>query len=231
MLSLLLLLQDPIWVTPTVSELGLIVLSYLLGAIPFGLVLARVVKGVDLREVGSGNIGATNAMRVMGKPLGLLVFLLDAAKGALVILFLVPLVARPEAEIQTAVGAGIAAVLGHCFPVFLSFRGGKGVATGCGALATFNPWIFVAGGLVWIVVLAVFRWVALASICMGLAFPVAAWLLGAEPLVIVGAGLLSVLILARHRSNMERMLAGTEPKAFTKQHAVSTSGTQGDRQR
>ena len=208
----------PVWIAPTAGEWGVVLASYLIGCVPFGWLLAKSLKGVDLRTVGSGNVGATNAMRVLGRPLGILVFFLDAAKGALAILWLVPLVARTEAEALVGVMAGTAAVLGHCYSIFLGFGGGKGVATGCGALATFDPWIFAIGGLVWLAVLAATRWVALASIAMGLAFPIAAWwrLGDHAPVVAMGAALLALLILVRHRSNMARMLAGTEPRVFQK---------------
>ncbi len=220
--------SDPLAIAPTLAEVAVVAASYLLGSIPFGFVLSKLLKGVDLRSIGSGNIGATNAMRVLGKPLGVLVFLLDAAKGAAAILVLVPLVARPEAATQTAVLCGTAAVLGHCFSVFLGFSGGKGVATGLGALLTFDPLVVVGGVLVWLVVLATTRWVALASVAMGLAFPVLAWwrLAATRPAVVVAAGLLGVLILVRHRSNMGRMLAGTEPKVFTR-HADAAAAPSG----
>lgn len=204
----------------TSAEWGLVAASYVIGSIPFGFVLARLLKGVDLRTIGSGNIGATNAMRVLGRPLGLIVFFLDAAKGGLVILLAVPRF-ESAAPGWLAVLCGAAAVVGHCWSIFLRLKGGKGVATGAGALAAIDPWIFLLAGLVWVVVLALSRMVALASIALGLAFPVVAWLRVEEGRAAVtsGAVALAILILVRHRSNMVRMKAGTEPRVFQRRAA------------
>ena len=206
--------------------------SYLLGAVPFGLVLVRLFTGQDLRALGSGNIGATNAMRAAGKPVGITAFLLDAAKGWAPVALIAPLAwfavdAGVESGLEPVSGSGFsltaawvavlcgaAAVLGHCFPVYLGFKGGKGVATGCGALIGLDWRLFPIGGAVWLVTLLLSRYVGLSSIAMGLTFPLAAWILGAAPSTVLGAGLLTLLILIRHRSNMGRMLAGTEPKVF-----------------
>lgn len=203
------------------SDALAVLLSYLLGAVPFGLLLARALKGVDLRQIGSGNIGATNAMRVLGRPLGILVFFLDAGKGAAALwVFARLLGSGSEPTTLLRVACGAAAVTGHCWSVWLRFHGGKGVATGCGALAAIDPVIFLVGGAVWLGVLAAFRMVALASIAMGLAFPLVAWWrAGDRPAVVAGALLLAVLILVRHRSNMARMLAGTEPRVFRGERA------------
>jgi len=192
--------------------------SYLLGSIPWGLVLTRWFKGIDLRQVGSGNIGATNAMRAAGKPVGLLVFALDLLKGWAAVALLAGSFAGEGRLSVLAMTCGAASVLGHCFPVWLRFRGGKGVATGCGALIAVDPLIWVIGGAAWLLVLAVSRYVGLASIAMGLAFPVAAWFRTGDASVwpTVGAALLALLILVRHRSNMRRMLVGEEPKVFHK---------------
>jgi glycerol-3-phosphate acyltransferase PlsY len=194
-----------------------IALAYLVGSIPFGLVLVRLVKGIDIRSVGSGNIGATNAARAGGRGLGLAVFLCDFAKGWLAPAVLAAQLGRPGDD-RLAVACGAAAVLGHCFPVYLRFQGGKGVATGCGALVALDWRIFLAGGAVWMATAAATRFAGLASILMGVAFPVAAWWLAGDerPELTWGAGLLTVLILLRHRSNISRMLAGTEPRMGAK---------------
>ena len=195
----------PVW--------GATLVSYLLGAVPFGLLMARSLKGVDLRTVGSGNIGATNAMRVLGKPLGLLAFVLDLAKGFVPVLLLAPWAAGPEDEALARLLCGGAAVLGHCFPVYLRFKRGKGVATGCGAIVAVEPLVFLAGGLAWLVTVATTRFVGLASIVMGCTFPAAAaWLHPADGPFIFGCGLLALLILVRHRANVGRMLRGEEPR-------------------
>jgi glycerol-3-phosphate acyltransferase PlsY len=205
-----------------------ILAAYLLGAVPFGLLLVRFLTGLDLRQVGSGNIGATNAARAAGHTAGLVVFALDCAKGAVAVRLFAPLALGQAAWIPSLqagrelallqVACGGAAVLGHCFPVYLRFRGGKGVATGCGALAAIDPWIVLAGGGVWLLGLLATRYVSLASLLMGLAFPLAAWFRGAPQKVAytLGAALLAALIWIRHRSNISRILAGSEPKAFRK---------------
>ena len=209
---------------PHGSEWIAVALAYLLGAVPCGWLLARVVKGVDIRTVGSGNIGATNAMRVLGKPLGIVAFLGDFAKGAVpVAVFADAFAAGPlegGAGAWLPVYCGALAVAGHVWPIYLGFQGGKAVATGCGAIVGIDPLIFVIAGLVWLGVLATTRFVGLASMAMGVAFPVAAWWrsegqpYGTE--VVLGTSALALLILVRHRSNLVRMVAGQEPRIGAK---------------
>lgn len=195
-----------------------LLLSYLLGAVPFGFVLVRLIKGEDLRKHGSGNIGATNAMRVLGKPLGVFAFLLDFGKGYVPVALIAPALTPTEGIDPSwlAVGCGATAVIGHVFPIYLRFRGGKAVATGCGAIVGVDPLVFLAAGLAWVVTLATTRFVGLASIVMGLAFPlVAALRMGGRPYgieFVLGTGALAALILLRHRSNLKRMIDGTEPR-------------------
>jgi len=194
------------------------VLSYLLGALPIGFLLAKYLKGIDLRQVGSGNIGATNTMRALGRGWGLVAFLFDFGKGWLPVFVLAPLAASPEAgwwlgEPILRLACGTAAVLGHCFPLYLRFRGGKGVATGCGAIVAVDPLVFLGGGVVWLVTLVLTRFVGLASIVMGVAFPVLAWLRRPDDKpFLIGCLLLMLLIFLRHRNNIGRMLAGKEPR-------------------
>ena len=207
-------LQEPSLSIPLWGALGI---SYLLGATPFGFVFARM-KGVDLREVGSGNIGATNTIRAIGKAWGLTAFFLDFAKGLVPVLWIAPLVARSGAgdlDLRTIqVLCATAAVLGHCFPVYLGFRGGKGVATACGAIVGVDPIVFLGAGAVWLAVMLTLRFVGLASILMGVAFPVlAAWRHPGDRPFWIGAALLTVLIVVRHRANIGRMIAGTEPRS------------------
>lgn len=207
-----------------------IVVAYLLGAIPFGLLLGWL-KGVDVRKVGSGNIGATNAMRAMGRPWGLAVFALDFLKGFVPVL-LAPHLGGFDAHdaefLQVLVGT--AAVLGHCYPIYLRFQGGKGVATGCGAIVAIEPRVFVAGGAVWLLTRLMSGYAGLSSILMGITFPIAAYVLGRvlgwpeRHALLVGAVLLMLLIVVRHRSNIQRMLQGTEPNARHKKHAAGRHG-------
>lgn len=203
---------------PTANEFGVLLLSYLLGAVPFGWLMTRVIKGTDLRTIGSGNIGSTNAMRALGKPLGVLAFLLDFAKGYVpVAVFAAWATADPERLPLVRVLCGTAAVCGHVWPVYLRFRGGKAVATGCGGIVAIDPMIFVISGLAWVSTLAVTRYVGLASMVMGVAFPIFAYArmgaargYGIE--LVVATGALALLILWRHRANIGRMLAGTESR-------------------
>jgi len=192
--------------------------AYLIGAVPFGLLIAKRVSGIDLREFGSGNIGTSNAVRAMGRRWGFVVFLLDFLKGFLPVVACYGLVGEHSETLDLLqVLTGTAAVLGHCYPVYLGFRGGKGVATGCGAIVAINVWVFVSGGVVWLVTRFTTRYAGLASIMMGITFPIATWVIDRilglhRPELLVGSLLLTILILVRHRSNMKRMLKGTEPR-------------------
>lgn len=194
-----------------------LLLSYLLGAVPFGFLLVRVFKGIDLRAVGSGNIGATNTMRVLGRPLGVIAFLMDLGKGFVPVALIAPWLAGETVDPGwLGVSCGAAAVCGHVWPVYLRFRGGKGVATGFGALLAIDPWIILLAGIGWLAVIVTTRFVGLASVVMGLLFPVVAYIRrGSEEYgeeVILASLALTILILLRHRSNLERMIAGTEPR-------------------
>ena len=212
-------------------EWGLLLGSYLLGAIPFGLLLGFVVKGVDIRDVGSGNIGATNVGRALGRPFALLAFLLDFLKGYAPAWAALVLVEPARAQ-AIAVLCGGAAVCGHVWPIYLAFRGGKGVATGTGALVAIDPILFVCGGVVWLVTLALTRFVGFSSMMMGIAFFASAWWRSAHGYygraVVVGAALLAALVCVRHRGNMARMLAGTEPR-FGKKPPRESAASRGER--
>jgi len=208
--------------TPLLPISLALIASYLLGAIPFGWILVRLLRGEDLRQHGSGNIGATNAGRLLGRGGAGFVFLLDFSKGLVPVLLFAPLAGGAihcarfmPAHHLLPVLCGAAAVLGHAFPIYLGFKGGKAVATGAGALTGLDPVLFLVGGIAWLVTLAISRMVSFASIVMGVAFPVAAMVqmwrgcYGVE--VVVGAWALGALILLRHRANLSRILAGTEP--------------------
>lgn len=190
------------------TTLALIV-SYLLGSVPFALVAARL-KGVDLRRHGSGNLGATNAIRVLGPALGIPVLLADIAKGFLAVAA-IPVVLGAEASLAPLL-CGVAAVTGHVWPVFLRFRGGKGVAAAAGAFFALAPRGVGIALTVFVVVLLVSRFVSLSSILAALALPFALWGTGAPPPVLMTGVALAVLVVARHRSNVGRILAGTESR-------------------
>lgn len=180
------------------------VLGYLLGSVPFGLVLTRAV-GIDLRAIGSGNIGATNVLRTGRKGLALATLLLDSGKGAIAALLALALAGSTEATIA----AGFFAVLGHNFPVWLKFQGGKGVATTLGVLvATAWPVGLAACGT-WLAVAALFRYSSLAALLALAASPAYAWVL-ATPLHAVMAAALAVLAFVRHKDNIRRLLNGSE---------------------
>lgn len=203
-------------VVPSGSEWIAVLISYLLGAVPFGWLMAKVLRGVDLSQVGSGNIGATNASRALGKPLGVVAFVLDFAKGFVPAAVIGPRLAEASDPTTLAVWCGAFAAVGHCWPVYLRFRGGKAVATWCGAVVALDPVIFLVGGLVWLAVFFGPGFVGLASILMTAAFPVVAWwrqeASGLGTAVVWGTAAMAVLIAVRHRANISRMLAGTEPR-------------------
>ena len=182
--------------------------TYFLGAIPFGLLFAKWMTGKDPREHGSGNIGATNAMRTGGKKVGICTLLADVLKGVLPVALALAL-GLNEWEVGTV---ALTAFLGHIFPVYLTFKGGKGVATMFGVLLPWMPWVAVASFAIWFVAFKMTRYVSLASVLSGLALPLLAWLLCASlPAIIVGAVLGSIMTV-RHTANIQRLLAGTESK-------------------
>lgn len=196
-------------------------LGYVSGAVPFGYIAGRL-KGMDIRQHGSGNIGATNVIRVLGKGVGIPVFLLDMLKGWLPVFLAAGWLARQgrasEIVSSGAVLAGFGAVLGHMFTFWLGFKGGKGVATTAGVLLGVNPLAMLGGLVVWLGFFFSTRFVSLASIMSGVG--VAATMAGLMAFhgrwdfVMLGFGLLvMVLVIVRHRSNISRLLQGTEPRA------------------
>lgn len=179
-----------------------VVLGYLSGSVPFGVLLALGVAGEDVRTQGSGNIGATNVARVVGKKWGLVVLVLDASKGALPVL--ATLVRFPDHPWLQAV-AGLAAVLGHVFPVWLKFRGGKGVATSLGALAVLAPAAAGLGALAFVFVFAIFRLSSLGSLIGALVAVASMWAMRG-PRAHAGLGTVLLLLLVwTHRSNLARL--------------------------
>jgi len=191
------------------------VVAYLVGSIPSGLLLARL-KNVDVRTTGSGNIGATNVARSAGKTLGILTLLLDAAKGALPVLLADALdlfpAANPAFDQRATIAAALGAVTGHVFPVTLGFRGGKGVATALGALAALAPAALPLPLLAFLVGFGTTKQVSVGSICAALAAPFGAVVAGYPAAVSAAVAVVAALILFRHRENMARIRAGTEPR-------------------
>ncbi|MFL6531613.1 MAG: glycerol-3-phosphate 1-O-acyltransferase PlsY [Chthoniobacterales bacterium] len=199
-------------------------ISYFLGSIPWGLLVARC-KGVDIRKHGSGNIGATNVLRVVGKPWGITVFVLDALKGFVAVRIAIALtlqspVARGYVEFF-AILAAAACVVGHSFPVWLRFKGGKGVATSAGALFGIVPIAAVSIFCVWLIVFEITRYVSLASILAALALPIAVgvlvWLHLTHGFVLLYfCSAMTALVVWRHRSNISRLLSGREERFVKK---------------
>ncbi len=184
--------------------------AYLLGAIPFGLLFSRWLRGRDPREYGSGNIGATNAMRTGGKLVGLLTLAADVAKGALP----VALAAQMDGASSAWLAAvALSALLGHVFPVYLGFRGGKGVATMFGVLLPWMPWNALAAFALWLLVFFGTRYVAVASISAAWLLPVLLfWQHDGFSLEMGLTVAIASLVLLRHGSNIQRLLRGEEPK-------------------
>jgi len=198
------------------SRVLLLVGAYLLGSIPFSYLIVKARTGKDVRTLGSGNVGGTNVARAAGKAAGLLAALLDASKGAAAVLLARALDAPPA----VVGGAAFAAVLGHCLPVFLGFRGGKGGATAAGALVVLAPVAALLSALVLVLMVAWKRWVSLAGLTASAATPLLVLFLQRLEWAPAGAWLslttaaIAALILIRHRDNVRRLLAGTEPRTW-----------------
>lgn len=199
--------------------LAIPVAAYFLGSIPFGLILTKILGGVDVRKVGSGNIGATNVARAAGLSAGVLTLVLDVAKGAGAVL-LAEKLSHDSALWMMA--AAPAALLGHCFPVWLKFKGGKGVATAAGAFALLSPLACLAAIVLFLLVVIFWRYVSLGSVSAAAAMPLLIYFLWAPrhaPPLAVTFGTLGValLIVYKHRGNLQRLIDGVEPKfSFSK---------------
>jgi len=190
-------------------ELALVAAAYLLGSIPSGLLVVWAKTGKDIRREGSGNVGATNATRIAGLAAGIPVTAMDVVKGALPVWAMSVL--NPASE--WLVATMLAAIVGHCYPVWLRFAGGKGVATAFGAFVVLFPVPALIGLGVWIAVLAVGRWVSLASLAGAAVFPVlVAFLEWPGRVMLVGVSLASVLMIVRHHTNIRQLIAGTETR-------------------
>jgi len=198
----------------SVATVLLVLAGYLLGSIPFGLILAKVLGGKDVRQHGSGNIGATNVSRVAGPLAGILTLVLDAAKGAAAVW----LAERfTDHRASAMIFAGLVALIGHCFPLWLWFRGGKGVATALGVFLALSPLAALAGFVLFLLVVLFWHYISLGSLAAAAAMPLLIYFLWAPghapPLVItLGTLFAAVLIFYKHASNLQRLVHGTEPK-------------------
>jgi acyl phosphate:glycerol-3-phosphate acyltransferase len=185
--------------------------GYLLGSIPFGLVLTRLAGLGDVRQIGSGNIGATNVLRTGRKGLAAGTLLLDGGKGAVAVL-----IAQQLGDPDTALVAALGAVLGHLFPAWLGFKGGKGVATTLGVLLALSPALGSLCCLAWLVVAFLFRYSSLAALMSLAAAPLLSWFLLGDLQMVQMTALLAALVWMRHHQNIRRLLAGQEPKIGAK---------------
>jgi len=188
--------------------------AYLLGAVPFGLLFSRWLTGKDPREHGSGNIGATNALRTGGKKVGILTLLADIGKGSLA----VALTDYLQDDMALVAAVALAVFIGHVFPIYLKFKGGKGVATMFGVLIPWLPWVAIATFIVWFLLFKLTRYVSLASVVAAVILPLFTWLFGIlswsanDPNSLFACVILGSLVVARHIGNMRRIWLGKEPK-------------------
>ena len=187
------------------ADLLAVVAAYLVGSIPFAQLLSQR-RGVDLRRVGSGNVGATNVLRTLGVRDAVLAMVLDAVKGAVAVL----VAQRLTTGIAAPVAAGLASMIGHVYPVWLRFRGGKGVATAAGAFAVLTPAALGVAAVVFLLVVSLTRFISVGS--MVAALTLAGWTIVSDaPIVVgIGAALAAALVIAGHRTNVARLIAGTE---------------------
>ncbi|MCO5066059.1 MAG: glycerol-3-phosphate 1-O-acyltransferase PlsY [Rhizobiaceae bacterium] len=189
--------------------LAALIFGYLLGSIPFGLLLTRAAGLGDVRSIGSGNIGATNVLRTGNKGLAAATLLLDMLKGTVAVLI------AGRFGLEPAMAAGFAAFIGHIFPVWLGFKGGKGVATYLGVLLGFGINPALVFGVVWVAMAVMFRFSSLAALSAAIIVPVSLWYMGMFPVALMFA-VMSVIVFWKHRANIQRLAAGTETKIGSK---------------
>lgn len=189
-----------------------LILSYLCGAIPFAYILSKVFKKIDIRKCGSGNPGATNVFRSVSKPLGILTFFLDALKGFIPVYF----ASMVNQSVYFVLAVAFVTLLGHVFTVFLKFKGGKGVATGCGIFVAFAPIVTLICFMVFTLVLFLSKYVALSSITAAISLPICLAFFHYPDIIILFACLVAVLVIIRHISNIRRIIKGIESKVSDK---------------
>lgn len=197
-----------------VGYIALAIGAYLLGSIPTGYLVARA-KGIDIRSVGSGNIGATNVFRILGKPAGVFVLVFDGLKGFAACAWFSDLIIQVfgvpgGAEVDARLAAGIAAVLGHNYPCWLKFQGGKGVATSAGALAALVPWALLIILSIWIILSGLTRYVSVGSVAASFTLPFATWFTTQSWTLTIFTAAMGALAIFKHKGNIQRLLNGTE---------------------
>lgn len=195
-----------------------LILAYLLGSIPFGFLIVKMISGADIRETGSGGTGATNVTRKAGKGAGIVTLIFDALKGVAAVT-VARLLTGEEGTSWVVAGAGVMAVIGHCFPVWLKFKAGKGVATGLGVFLAIVPWAVMAAVIVFVVIVWRTRFISLGSVLAAAFVPLWVWLFHTwlEPVshflpIIAALSASSAIIIAKHHENIQRLMAGTENK-------------------
>jgi glycerol-3-phosphate acyltransferase PlsY len=207
---------------PAVGYILTVLIAYLLGSVPTGFLVAKS-RGIDIRTLGSGNIGATNVFRILGKPAGIFVLLADAAKGFLAVFVVAKVLsgwfdpaAGPTARDWFDICGGAAAILGHNYTCWLHFKGGKGIATSAGVLVALVsvPLLIILG--VWIIVFALTRYVSLASMSAAFALPFATWAVGKNWTLILVTSALAALAIYKHKANIRRLMNGTEDRITLK---------------
>lgn len=204
----------------TTTNISLLILAYLLGALPFSIIAGKLLKGIDIREYGSGNAGATNTFRVLGKKAGIPVLLLDVLKGYAAVSLACYSAYSTDTEmyINLSLAFGVAAVLGHVFPVYVGFRGGKGVATLLGLMIGVFPQAALLSIGVFVVTLIFSRYVSLSSILAGIVFPIGVYFLSKVLVstMVIFSVFVPILLIATHQRNIERIIRGEESKVKIK---------------
>jgi len=195
-------------------------LSYLCGAIPFAYIIAKTFRNIDIRKCGSCNPGATNVFRSVSKSLGVLTFLFDALKGFVPVYFAVAV----NPSIYFILSVALVTLLGHIFTVFLNFKGGKGVATGCGVFLAFAPGVTCICFIIFILILFLTKYVALSSISASMMLPVCLKIFGYPEIITAFACLVAILVTVRHAGNIKRIIKGTESKIFIKMPPIKIRG-------
>ncbi len=206
-----------------ISIVIVILFSYLVGAIPFSYIAGKLVAGIDIREHGSGNVGASNTYRILGPKVAFFVLLGDVAKGFFPVIF------APAFDWQQAISphwlmlaAALFSVLGHTYSIYLRFEGGKGIATSAGAFLALTPWAFLTAFGVWIILLAITRVVSIASLAAAVALPISVFVLGRLHIayshwsIFALSIAVSVVVIIRHKSNIQRLITGKEPALVRK---------------
>jgi glycerol-3-phosphate acyltransferase PlsY len=199
------------------TQVGVVIAAYLLGSVPVGLIVGKLFFGKDIREQGSGNLGATNAYRALGPVAGVLVFVLDVGKGAVPVYVALRLWGPPTDPWSTLVlvTTGMAAIAGHNWPVYLKFKGGKGVSTAAGVLVVLFPYLTAVLAVVWIVTVLLTRYVSVGSIAIAVCFPILVGIFhGSNPVYVAFSVVAAAVVIFRHRSNIGRLLRGVEPRVL-----------------